>query len=274
MSLSPGDITVKGLEVMKRAQHVYLEDYMFVTEDSIDAMQVLYDRPLVLCRREKIEARPDSIVNYTANGDVAILLIGDPLTATAHVRLLLHALEKRVPVNIIHNASILNAVGCCGLQLYSFGETVSIPLWSDETRPDTFYDKISSNLDNGWHTLCLLDAKLRLQTLENTQNSRSETKQSGKPNNSKSLCQISMTVSQAARQILDVIQERSGQGRLTPLTPENLVIGLARVGTKTQLLKACTLEELVNADLGESPHSLVIVGETHPMEDEYINMFR
>jgi diphthine synthase len=29
-------------------------------------------------------------------------------------------------VRVIHNASIMNAVGACGLQLYRFGEAVSI----------------------------------------------------------------------------------------------------------------------------------------------------
>lgn len=50
----------------------------------------------------------------------------------------------------------MNAIGCCGLQLYSFGETISIPYWSDTWQPDSFYDKIKINRDNGFHTLCLL----------------------------------------------------------------------------------------------------------------------
>lgn len=28
----------------------------------------------------------------------------------------------------------------CGLQLYRFGETVSIPYWLDDWRPDSWYD--------------------------------------------------------------------------------------------------------------------------------------
>ena len=50
----------------------------------------------------------------------------------------------------------MNAIGCCGLQLYHFGETVSIPFWNESWKPDSFVDKIESNLQRGLHTLCLL----------------------------------------------------------------------------------------------------------------------
>lgn len=57
---------------------------------------------------------------------------------------------------VLHNASIINAIGCCGLQLYHFGETVSIPFWTDTWKPDSFLDRIEGNLQRGLHTLCLL----------------------------------------------------------------------------------------------------------------------
>ena len=38
-------------------------------------------------------------------------------------------------------------VGCCGLQLYNFGETVSIPFWTDTWSPDSFYEKIAANIN-------------------------------------------------------------------------------------------------------------------------------
>lgn len=37
--------------------------------------------------------------------------------ATTHSDLVLRASEQKVPYKIIHNASIMNAVGCCGLQV-------------------------------------------------------------------------------------------------------------------------------------------------------------
>ena len=82
------------------------------------------------------------------------------LSATTHTDLILRAVECSIPYKVIHNASILNAIGCCGLQLYHFGETVSIPFWTETWKPDSFLDKIEGNLERGLHTLCLLGREL------------------------------------------------------------------------------------------------------------------
>lgn len=95
--------------------------------------------------------------------------------ATTHSDLQLRAREREIDVQVIHNASILNAVGVCGLQLYRFGEVrrknlsvewtsfqaVSIVFFTPTWRPDSFYDKIAANRSRGLHTLCLLDIKVK-----------------------------------------------------------------------------------------------------------------
>jgi hypothetical protein len=53
----------------------------------------------------------------------------------------IRARERGIPVSVIHNASVMNAVGACGLQLYRFGEAVSICFFTDTWRPDSFYDR-------------------------------------------------------------------------------------------------------------------------------------
>jgi hypothetical protein len=58
--------------------------------------------------------------------------------ATTHSDLMLRARELGIGVRSIHNASIMNAVGCCGLQLYSFGETVSMVFFTDSWKPDRY----------------------------------------------------------------------------------------------------------------------------------------
>eukprot|EP00951_Prasinocladus_malaysianus_P044862 scaffold586511_cov43-Prasinocladus_malaysianus.AAC.1 len=69
-------------------------------------------------------------------------------------------------VEVIHNASIMNAIGACGLQLYRYGEAVSIVFFTDTWKPDSFYDKIAKNRSMGLHTLCLLDIKVKEPNLE------------------------------------------------------------------------------------------------------------
>ena len=56
-------------------------------------------------------------------------------------------------INAMHKVTFL-------FQLYNFGETVSIVFWTDTWRPDSFYDKICTNLERGMHTLCLLGTEL------------------------------------------------------------------------------------------------------------------
>lgn len=70
--------------------------------------------------------------------------------------MVVRARKLDIPVKVVHNASIMNAVAACGLQLYHFGETVSIPLWEGDWRPTSFIDKVVKNRRNGLHTLCLL----------------------------------------------------------------------------------------------------------------------
>ncbi|KAH7949358.1 hypothetical protein HPB49_008148 [Dermacentor silvarum] len=77
-------------------------------------------------------------------------------SATTHSDLMLRAHELSVQTQVVHNASILTAVGCCGLQLYNFGETVSIVMWTGTWRQRSYYDKIAANRKRGLHTLCLL----------------------------------------------------------------------------------------------------------------------
>lgn len=53
-------------------------------------------------------------------------------SATTHTDLEMRARSQGIPVCIIHNASIMNAVGACGLQLYRFGEAISIVFFTGE----------------------------------------------------------------------------------------------------------------------------------------------
>jgi diphthine synthase len=103
----------------------------------------------------------ESIYGGAKENDVSFLVVGDPFCATTHSDLLLRAKEAEVKVEIIHNASCMGAVGCCGLQLYSFGVTISIPFFREEWKPDSFYEKVVNNRKAGAHTLCLLDIKTR-----------------------------------------------------------------------------------------------------------------
>lgn len=85
--------------------------------------------------------------------------------ATTHTDLVVRAKKLGIEVKVVHNASVMNAIGICGLQLYRYGETVSIPFFTSTWRPNSFYEKIQKNRMLGLHTLCLLGAVLNVLDL-------------------------------------------------------------------------------------------------------------
>ncbi len=64
-----------------------------------------------------VEINSDEILKDADVEDVALLVAGDPFAATTHTDLILRARHKNIKTKIVHNASIFNAVGCCGLQV-------------------------------------------------------------------------------------------------------------------------------------------------------------
>lgn len=127
----------------------------------------LYGKSLVIADRDMIETESDEILRDAHTQDVALLVVGDPFGATTHTDILLRARTLGIPTRVIHNASIMNAVGACGLQLYNFGQTVSLVFFTDTWKPDSFYDRVRENADLGMHTLILLDIKVKEQSEEN-----------------------------------------------------------------------------------------------------------
>lgn len=160
------DITVRGLEVVRNAKRVYLESYTSILPENKLQLENFYERPLIEADRELVEQGADQILDKANIDDVVLLVVGDPFGATTHADILLRARDLNIDTQVIHNASIINAIGCCGLQLYHFGETVSIPFWTDVWKPSSFINKINKNKENGLHTLCLLDIQVKEPTWE------------------------------------------------------------------------------------------------------------
>jgi diphthine synthase len=223
-----------------------------------------------------VESSADEILRDASSVDVAFLVVGDPFGATTHTDLLLRARELNIPTRNIHNASIMNAIGACGLQLYNFGQTVSMVFFLDNWRPSSFYDRIRENRDIGLHTLVLLDIKVKEQSWENMARGR---KIYEPPRY--------MTVAQCAQQMLETEEGRGEKGTLTPsmceeglmlmatvYSPASLAVGVSRLGSKDQNIVAGTLEQLSTTDLGKPLHSLVLLGKRiHELEIDFIREF-
>jgi diphthine synthase len=171
----------------------------------------------------------------------------------------LRAQELSIPTKSIPNASILNAIGATGLQLYNFGQTVSMVFFTESWKPASFYDRIRENASIGLHTLLLLDIKVKEQSLENMARGR---KIYEPPRY--------MTVAQCAAQMLEIEEEKGER----VYSSDSLAIGCARVGADDESFACGTLEELCHVDLGDPLHSLVLLGKrAHELERDYIRTF-
>jgi len=77
--------------------------------------------------------------------------------ATTHITILGEAKKRKIKVEVIHNASIFDAVAETGLQLYKFGKITSIP----DFEAESFIKTIKDNLGIGAHSLILIDIGMK-----------------------------------------------------------------------------------------------------------------
>ena len=266
------DITVKGLKIVQSADLVFLEAYTSVlldggTQQSIDDTAVQLQQaykcvPITVADRDLVEQEAEARILEPARTQcVAFLVVGDPVCATTHTDLWLRCQQLGIPVQTIHNASIMGAVGSCGLQLYNFGQTVSIPFFDDSWRPVSFYPKIQYNRQGGMHTLCLLDIKVKEPDFEAMMKGKT-----------KFLPPRFMTMAQAAAQLIEA-EERCHELAYDPT--KTLCVGLARMGQVSQKIIAGTLNELKDYDDAGGPlHSLIVTGgNLHDLELDFLKAF-
>ncbi|XP_015871852.3 probable diphthine methyl ester synthase [Ziziphus jujuba] len=258
------DITLRGLEAVRRCEKVYIEAYTSLlsfglSSDGLSTLEKLYGRPITLADREMVEEKADQILSDARGSEVAFLVVGDPFGATTHTDLVVRAKKLGIEVKVIHNASVMNAIGICGLQLYRYGETVSIPFFTSTWRPDSFYEKIQRNRNLGLHTLCLLDIRVKEPTLESLCRGK---KQYEPPRY--------MTINTAIEQLLE-IEQTKGESAYSGDTE---CVGFARLGSEDQMIVAGTMKQLQLVDFGAPLHCLVITGHTHPVEEEMLDFYR
>ncbi|KAL8451941.1 hypothetical protein Emed_001676 [Eimeria media] len=244
------DVTVRGLAAVREADFVYLESYTSI----LNVDERFFEKPIIQADRDFVEKQADAMLDLAKTKRVACLVVGDPFCATTHSDLFLRARQRGVAVKVVHNASIMSA-------LYRFGETVSIPFFDGNWKPMSFYDKIQKNRSNNMHTLCLLDIKVKEQTVENMM----------KGNNIFEPPRF-MSVATAIQQLLEAEEEKKeGDNGIA----NALAFGLARIGADDEVIVSGTLQELAKADLGGPLHSLVVCApELHEIEEEFVRMYR
>lgn len=229
------DISVKGLNAIKQCNKVYLENYTSKLNDPVEELEKFYGKKIILAERPTCEQNAeDTIIKDAETQDNAFLVIGDPLSATTHLSIIETAKDKGIDVEIINNASIMNSIAILGLELYKYGRTVSIPFNNkDVDSPVKFYKK---NQEIGLHTLFLLDLNPKEDKF--------------------------MQIKEAAKFLIEKGIEET-----------TFAMGCAGIGAKQPEIRKSTLKKLTETDFKLVPQCIVIPGELHFVEEEFIERF-
>ncbi len=253
------DISLKGLDIVKKCKYIYLENYTCKLNTSISKMEKLYGKKIILADREMVEQTPDtSILKYAINDNVAFLVIGDPMSATTHTDLWLRSKELNIKIQVVPNASVFTAIGITGIQLYKFGKTSSIVFPEPNWHPETPYDVIKQNKEQNLHTLLLLDIKVKESSKEDI-----------RKNKNKFLPSRYMTVNEAIDELLNIEKKRKEK----IFTKETFCIGCARLGSIEPKIVAGKAKDLLKIDFKEPLHCLIVPGEMHFIEEEAIKQY-
>ncbi len=227
------DVSIRGIEVCKKADKVYAELYTAKWGGSLERLSQMIGKDILLLKRSDLEENVGRILQEAKVRDVAILVPGDPLAATTHHHIIMEARVSGIRTKIIHSSSIFTAVSVCGLSIYNFGRTVTVAKPQENYHPVSYYEEIAKNFSQGLHTLLLLD--------------------------------IDMDVCEALKILMDIDKEKGKN----LFSPERKIIVASRLGSENEKI----LYARINRLLGESlppPAVLILPGKLQFFEKEFL----
>jgi diphthine synthase len=237
--LTSGDVSRAAVEVTKACQTVFWENYTNVLPGiTSDEIAELFGPGVIRLDRERLEDG-SVVLEALSRGDVALLVHGDPMISTTHISLRVQAAGHGHESRIIHSSSIISAaMGESCLQSTRFGRVATISFHHSE-QP---YDVLVDNLERGLHTLFLLDLDVEGGRF--------------------------MTIAGALK-VLSTMEALRTDGIFSD---DTLVVGLARVSSEDQIIRAGPAKRISKIDFGDPPHSLIVPGSLHFAESEAIGV--
>lgn len=239
---SEKDLTLRGLEESKKADKVFLEQYTSKWHGSLKELEKLVGKKIEVLSRKDLEEESNNLLQQAKSQNVVIFVQGDPLIATTHTALLLEARKLGIKTKVIHNSSIVSAVGEIGLHIYRFGPSVTIP-FPEKTKnklPESVYDLIKMNKARGLHTLCLMDVIGKEEKY--------------------------MLPKEGVKILLD-LEDKRKEGVFTEDTE---IIVFARAGSEKPLIVYGKVKDVIDRAFGDPPAVLIIPGILHFTEKEFL----
>jgi diphthine synthase len=236
------DLTLRGLEEIMNAEFIFAEFYtsLMAGFSLKDLEEKIGKKIYIVTRRVLEDENGEAILHKAKKYKVAFLVPGDPLIATTHINLRIQAEKLGIKTEVVHGVSIISAaIGLSGLQNYRFGRSVTIPFPENGFQSETPYNVISANKSSKLHTLCFLDVDTEKQRY--------------------------MTIKEALNSLLVIEKKKNSK----VINLNDLVIGVARAGSKEVKVKADSLENLMSFNFGSPPQVLIFPANTlHFMEAE------
>jgi len=237
------DLSLGALNALRKASRVFIELYTSIVPGfKLEELERLIGRRVEVVLRRHLEGEwLKELIEYAREGDIALIVPGDPFVATTHITIKMEAIKRGVKVVVYPAPSIINAViASTGLQVYKFGRPVTIVRQTPLYSPVTPYYVLYENLSRGLHTLFFLDLDLERG--------------------------YAMTATEGI-EVLRSIERREGLGIIKEYTP---FIAVARASSPDEVVKVVRLGECV--DLGPAPHTLIVPGLLNPVEAEALTL--
>ncbi len=225
------DLSLRALDILKECDGIFVESYTSIWKGKLKKL----DLEVKEIGRNEMEEGAEKILEKAKKKKIAILVPGDPLTATTHFSVLEEAKKKGISVEIVHNASIKTAIAETGLQLYKFGKTASIS-WEYSEYP---YDLLKQNKDIDAHTLFLLD-----------------------------LGEKPMSPKEGLNRLLEIEEKRNEN----LINKETTCVICCKLGSKEKKIFFGKVEDLLNIE--EVPAVIILPGKLHFSEKEFVGFYK
>lgn len=238
------DISLKGIETLKNVDKVYAEFFTSrLFGSSFESIEELIGKEITILDRTQVEEE-SVFLEEAKDEDVALITGGDPLIATTHSDFLVECAKRGIDFQVIHGSSIISsAPAISGLQAYKFGKVTTIPFPDLEYNyfPKSPYIAIEENLKMNMHTLVLLDIQAHKDKY--------------------------MTINEGLENLMTIKDNLDYEGMIQE---DTLAVGIARVGSADNIVKAGYIRDLIDFDFGGPLHCIVIPSDLHIVEAEYL----
>lgn len=232
LGLNENSISIEAKKEIEKCKKIYLESYTIDFPYKIEKLEKTLNKKINVLTREEVES--EKFLEKAKNKNIALLVYGDPFSATTHTQLILSCKKQKIDYKIFHNTSILNSIGETGLSLYKFGKVCSVPKWKENYKPTSFIQYLKENKEIKAHSLILADIGMSL------------------------------------KEVLEELEEASKRENFN--LPEKILV-VSCLGTKKQKILYNNTKNFKEKNI-EKPFCLIIPSEElHFLEKEFLNLF-